>query len=194
MTIFGPEWDELTLQDVQAYLDQAEDEPLLWEAKGTRIDKNEVRTQVCGFANSHEGGYLILGADKTDDGWKANGVAFDGEPTTWLSDVIGDPERGVRPRPDFDIRAWPADNGHVAVIRIRSTSTPPCIANGTVYMESATQPPDAAARTPVSPSVLAPAERLGPTRPALPRCLGRRWRRRRAAVADPEQQPRHERR
>jgi hypothetical protein len=29
---------------------------------------------------------------------------------------------------------------------------------------------------------------------SLPRCLGRRWRRRRAAVADPEQQPRHERR
>jgi hypothetical protein len=133
MTIFGPEWAELTLQDVQSYLKDAEDEPLLWEAKGTRIDKNEVRTQVCGFANSHEGGYLILGADKTPDGWKANGVAFDGEPTTWLSDVIGDPERGVRPRPDFDILAWPADNGHVAVIRVRSTSTPPCIANGTVY-------------------------------------------------------------
>ena len=33
----------------------------------------------------------------------------------------------------------------------------------------------------------------GPDR-SLPRCLGRRWRRRRAAVADPEQQPRHERR
>jgi hypothetical protein len=133
MTIFGPGWADLTLQDVQSYLNDAEDEPLLWEAKGTRLDKNEVRTQVCGFANSHEGGYLILGADKTDDGWKANGVAFDGEPITWLSDVIGDPERGVRPRPDFDIHAWPADNGHVAVIRVRSTSTPPCIANGTVY-------------------------------------------------------------
>ena len=133
MTIFGPRWADLTLQDVQSYLDDAEDEPLLWEAKGTRLDKNEVRTQVCGFANSHEGGYLILGADKTEGRWKANGVAFDGEPTTWLSDVIGDPERGVRPRPDFDIRAWPADDGHVAVIRVRSTSTPPCIANGTVY-------------------------------------------------------------
>jgi hypothetical protein len=133
MTIFGPAWADLTLQDVQSYLDDAEDEPLLWEAKGTRIDKNEVRTQVCGFANSHEGGFLILGADKIDGAWKANSVAFDGEPTTWLSDVIGDLERGVRPRPDFDIRAWPADNGHVAVIRVRPTSTPPCIANGTVY-------------------------------------------------------------
>ena len=133
MTIFGPGWAELTLQDVQSYLDEADDEPLPWEAKGTRLDKNEVRTQVCGFANSHEGGYLILGADKTEDGRKANGLAFDGEPTTWLSDVIGDPERGVRPRPDFDTRAWPAANGHVAVIRVRPTSTPPCIANRTVY-------------------------------------------------------------
>jgi hypothetical protein len=133
MTIFGPGWAELTLEDVQSYLDEAEDEPLLWEAKGTRIDKNEVRLQVCGFANSHEGGYLILGADKTEGGWTADGVAFDGEATTWLSDVIGDPERGVRPRPDFDIHAWPADNGHVAVIRVQPTSTPPCITNGTVY-------------------------------------------------------------
>ena len=133
MTIFGPAWADLKLADVQSYLDHAEDEPLLWEAKGTRLDKNEVRTQVCGFANSHEGGHLILGADKTEDGWKANGVAFDGEPTTWLSDVIGDPERGVRPRPDFDIHAWPAGTRHVAVIRVRPTSTPPCIANGTVY-------------------------------------------------------------
>jgi hypothetical protein len=45
-----------------------------------------------------------------------------------------------------------------------------------------------------SRSVLAPAGRLDRTGPSLPRCLGRRWRRRRAAVADREQQPRHQRR
>jgi hypothetical protein len=121
------------LEAVQAYLDEAEDEPLLWEAKGTRLHKSEVRAQVCGFANSHEGGYLILGTDEAEDGWRTIGVAFDSEPTTWLSDVIGDPERGVRPRPDFDIRAWPTEAGHVVVMRVRPTSTPPCMANGTVY-------------------------------------------------------------
>jgi hypothetical protein len=134
MTIFGPAWAELTLQDVQAYLDDAEDEPLLWEAKGIKAHGREVRRQVCAFANSHEGGYVIVGAAKAaDQPWALNGVRFADEPRTWLSNVIADPEGGVRPRPDFDIRVWPADNGHVAVIRVRPTSTPPCIANGTVY-------------------------------------------------------------
>jgi hypothetical protein len=51
----------------------------------------------------------------------------------WVADVIGDLERGVRPRPDFDVRVWDAPNGHVAVVRVTPTSTPPCMTNGTVY-------------------------------------------------------------
>lgn len=62
MTIFGVPFDELDAGRLRAYLDQAGDEPLLWEAKGTEVHRNEVLRQVCGFANSHEGGYLILGA------------------------------------------------------------------------------------------------------------------------------------
>ena len=73
VTIFGVSWDALSLDAVRGFLVDADDEPLLWEAKGTRIDKNAVRQQVCGFANSHEGGYLILGADRESDGWSLEG-------------------------------------------------------------------------------------------------------------------------
>jgi hypothetical protein len=42
-TIFGPEWHELTLDAVRAYIVQAtaeaEGEPLLWEAKGTKAGR-----------------------------------------------------------------------------------------------------------------------------------------------------------
>lgn len=137
MTIFGTAWSELGLANVQAFLDEAEDEPLLWEAKGTKLEKGEVRLQVCAFANSHEGGYLILGAraegERSERRWVLDGLAFPDEPITWVTNVIADPERGVRPRPDFDVAAWPAPSGHVAVVQVAPTSTPPCITNGTVY-------------------------------------------------------------
>jgi hypothetical protein len=148
VTIFGAPWSELKLEHVQTYLDQADDEPLLWEAKGTKVDPKEVRRQVCAFANSHEGGYLILGAEdasghESESRWVLDGVQFPGgEPQTWISNVVGDLALGVRPRPDFDVAAWAAPNGHVAVVRVTATSTPPCLANGTVYerLPGKTQP------------------------------------------------------
>ena len=144
MTIFGVPLDEIDTEVLQGYLNQAGDEPLLWEAKGTEVHANEVRRQVCAFANSHEGGYLILGAERTEDTnrgngdeggkkWTLDGVPFPDEPQTWISNVVGDLERGVRPRPDFRVVAWKAQRGHVAVVYVAPTSTPPCIANGTVY-------------------------------------------------------------
>jgi hypothetical protein len=138
VTIFGAAWADLELEHVSAFLEQAEDEPLLWEAKGTELDRGDVRRQICAFANSHEGGYLILGAKQVEgeqsaQHWKVDGVAFPDEPAIWIADVVGDPERGVRPRPDFDVAAWPAASGDVAVVRVRPTSTPPCITNGTVF-------------------------------------------------------------
>ena len=92
-----------------------------------------MRKQVCGFANSHEGGFLMLGArwDSGDQEWRLDGVAFEGEPILWISDVV---RNSVRPRPSFDITAWAVDDGrHVAVVKIEPTPTPPCNTNGVVY-------------------------------------------------------------
>ena len=138
MTIFGVPWHDLQLEHVQAYLDQTDDEPLVWEVKGTKPDPKEVRRQVCAFANGHEVSYLILGGepDKGDDPphrWVLDGMRFPDEPRTWISNVVGNLEVGIRPRPDFDVVAWVTPAGHVAVVQVTPISTPPCIANGTVY-------------------------------------------------------------
>jgi hypothetical protein len=137
-TIFGPEWEDLRLADVQAHLAEADDEPLPWEAKGTKLNKREVRRQVGAFANGHDDGYLILGARANPDNeaaprWLVEGVHFPDEPRTWITNVIADPDGGVRPRPRFDVHAWPVGDGHVAVVWVAPISTPPCIANGSVY-------------------------------------------------------------
>lgn len=134
MTIFGAPLHELTLETLHRYMVDAEEEPLLWEAKATRINGGEVRKQVCGFANSHEGGYLILGADRParDQPWKVPGHAFSGEATTWISDVILD--GGVRPLPVWDTRVIRVRADRcLTVTRIDPISTPPCNTHGTVY-------------------------------------------------------------
>ncbi len=69
MTIFGVPWNDPKLEHVEEFLADAGPEPLLWEAKGIKADKSEIRRQVCGFANSHEGGYLIIGANETAGCW-----------------------------------------------------------------------------------------------------------------------------
>jgi hypothetical protein len=68
VTIFGAAWNNLGLDDLARFLGDAEPEPPLWEAKGVEANPGTVRKQVCGFANSHEGGYLIIGASQADDG------------------------------------------------------------------------------------------------------------------------------
>jgi predicted HTH transcriptional regulator len=65
MTLFGSPLHDLKLEDIQAFLDDADAEPLLWEAKATELRKGGVRKEVCGFANGHQTGYLILGASGT---------------------------------------------------------------------------------------------------------------------------------
>jgi len=66
-TIFGQDWESLELSDVRTFLEGADPEPLVWEAKGTDINRHHVRRTVCGFGNSHDVSYLILGADYDDN-------------------------------------------------------------------------------------------------------------------------------
>jgi hypothetical protein len=133
MTIFGPALHDLTIGDLQRFLGDAKPEALLWEAKGIEANAGTVRKQVCGFANSHDGGYLIIGADESGGSWTLDGVEFPEEPPTWISNIVGN--RGVNPYPDgLDTQPIPTSDGrHVAVVRIPPVATPPCNAHGTVY-------------------------------------------------------------
>ena len=90
---------------------------------------NEVRH--CGFANSHEGGYLILGAGRAGTEWSAGGLRFaDDEPQTWIGQVV---RAGIRPVPHFGVRWWPTEDGRaVAVVAVDPVASPPAICRGTV--------------------------------------------------------------
>ena len=131
-TIFGPDWESLGISDVQGFLDGADPEPLVWEAKGTDIDRHQVRRAVCGFGNSHETGYLILGADYRDGSWRLDGYEFPDEPPAWIDSVV---RTEVRPTPFVDVRSWRIANAdkQVAVVQVQPVATPPCITRGTVY-------------------------------------------------------------
>lgn len=139
MTIFGPAWSELKLSDVERFLTEAPPEPLLWEAKGDELRRDQVLKQVCGFANSHDGGYLILGArqQKAQQDqprrWGLDGFEFrNDDPPAWVSSVV---KNGVYPYPyGLDVTAWPTGDGRwLAVVRVPPIDTPPCNVAGAVY-------------------------------------------------------------
>lgn len=113
---FPRSWDEVSADDVHAFLSTTtDDEPLHWEAKSTQLRPEQVAKAVAGLAN-REGGYLILGAsrDTASGTWRLDGVDFThAEPATWLSGAI----RGnANPPPHFDVRAWTLSNGQKAAV------------------------------------------------------------------------------
>jgi hypothetical protein len=130
--LFAVPFARLALDDLARFLEGAEREPLLWEAKGNALSPHEVRRQCGGFANSNQGGYLVLGASETGGGWTLDGVAFpDGEPHRYISSCL---QEGVRPAPFYDVRAFDVGHGrHVAVVEVKPLAAGPCIVRGTVY-------------------------------------------------------------
>jgi hypothetical protein len=131
MTLFGRSLHDLSLHDIQGFLEDADSEPLLWEAKGTALDTHTVRKEVCGFANGRQTAFLILGAEKDGGTWALSGVDFGGDPPAWISDVIS---AGLRPRPMIDVRSIEVSAGkHVAVVEVPPVAIAPCICRGTVY-------------------------------------------------------------
>jgi hypothetical protein len=128
--LFDSPWPDLTLDSIERFLQGAEDEPLQWEAKGTRLDPHAVRKAAGAFANSHDGGYLILGAERPDGTWRLGGVEFPEEPAVWVSSTVRD---GLRPRPIVDVKSFAVPRGRVAVVWVEPVSDPPCVTRGTVY-------------------------------------------------------------
>lgn len=131
--LFSVPLDELSLDVLEHFLEAADSEPLLWEAKGTKLDPHEVRKQCGGFANSERGGYLILGASrKNQSAWQLDGLHFpDNEPHTFVTSCL---QEGLRPIPAYDVRALEAGAGRqVAVVEVAPLLAGPCIVRGTVY-------------------------------------------------------------
>lgn len=133
-SIFRVPWEQLTPEDVEAFLIDAVEEGLTWEAKGGDWPKpGSVRKSCCGFANS-VGGYLIVGTGgNAAAGWTLPGIPFEkGEPTIWITSVVHD---GLRPRPPIDVKAWSrGDERYACVVQVTPVSTPPCMtSDGIVY-------------------------------------------------------------
>ena len=132
--LFGKPLQDVTAEDVEAFLADATEEGLTWEAKGTvSPPARTVRKAVAGFANA-TGGYLIVGAEQRDDkSWHLPGVSFEvEEPGTWASSVI---TSGMSPLPPFDTKTLDRDEGRrVLVVEVEPVSVPPCVTNdGVLY-------------------------------------------------------------
>jgi len=156
--LFGKPWDDVEVEDVEAFLAEAGDEGLLWEAKGTeQPHPGSVRKAVSGFANA-SGGYYIVGAERVDGaGWTLPGIEFKSdEPGTWLSSVITD---GMKPVPRFgDPKVFDRPDGKKAVVvRVEPVDVPPCITtDGAVYQRVSGQ-----TKAVTDPAVLANLTRAG---------------------------------
>jgi hypothetical protein len=131
--LFAVPLQGLTLGILRDFLDAAEPEPLIWEAKGTKLDPHEIRRQCGGFANSERGGFLILGASGgPSTGWSCDGFEFpDGDPHRYISSSLAE---GVRPMPHYDVRSLPVGSDrHLAVVEVQPLHAGPAIVRGTVY-------------------------------------------------------------
>lgn len=138
--LFGP-LDEVELADVEAFLRDAGEEGVTWEAKADddeernrpegeepgKLRNTTIHKAVCGLANQI-GGYLIIGArwDSEAKQWNVAGVRNNNpEPETWLGDVI---EGGLSPVPRCEVRAWRLDDDRIlAIVEVQPIPEPPCM-------------------------------------------------------------------
>jgi len=134
--LFDVAWPETELEHVERFLADADSEGVTWEAKAddkrSPLRPDSIRKAVCGFANQI-GGYLILGARKSDDGgWELPGLRITAdEPDVWIGQVL----RGLRPTPRFAVKTWVRSEGRAAaVILVEPVAEPPCMTpQGRVY-------------------------------------------------------------
>jgi hypothetical protein len=135
--LFDVPWPELKRAQVEAFLADAGDEGLVWEAKGAGDDHGPPRAEslrkaACGLANQI-GGYLIIGAARRDGRWKLDGVQMSAEePKLWIGQIL----RRLQPVPRFEVsEAIQLDDGKVAlVVKIEPVAIPPCMTpQGRVY-------------------------------------------------------------
>jgi len=137
-TVFGVEWEQLTLKHVREFLAGAPDEGLTWEAKGeepraggNRLRPESVQRAVCGLSNQ-VGGWVILGARRQGEDWELPGITAPATETgLWIDQVL----MRLRPVPRCAHRNWSLrDGGVVAVIQVQPLARTPCMtASGGVF-------------------------------------------------------------
>lgn len=139
--VFDIDWQHVDYRRLARFLAEQEgEEPLHWEAKADgreRLGPHAIRKSVCGFANSHDGGYLIVGAENDGRAWRIVGLDHPprGELGSWLDRVIRD---GLRPSPRYEIRVLRRIHPKVAIVAVEPVAEPPCITNsGSVYVRTA---------------------------------------------------------
>jgi hypothetical protein len=134
--VFDVTWSDLTLSALKAFLADADEESVTWEAKADDqkrpLHSGSIRKAACGFANQI-GGFLIIGARRGDDGrWQLPGIKRpDREPELWIGKLL----RALSPTPGFDTKAWTVDDDRlVLVVRVQPVAAPPCMTpDGRVY-------------------------------------------------------------
>ncbi len=131
-SIFSVEFSHLGVDDVRAFLDDAVEEGLNWEAKagdrdeGKGVRAEHIRKSVCALANQI-GGWVLIGAARRDGRWQLPGIAMPAsEPGLWLDQVIA----GLRPLPRCRHHHWVVESGRfVAVVEVQPTTATPCMTN-----------------------------------------------------------------
>lgn len=135
--LFDTPWDKLSPSVLVAWLEEAGEEGVTWEAKADdekgRLHIDSVRKAACGLANQI-GGYILIGAkwDKKARTWSLPGVTPpDAEPETWIGKAI----RALQPAPRYVPRTWFLDDGRLAaVVWVESVDLPPCMTpQGRIY-------------------------------------------------------------
>jgi hypothetical protein len=134
--LFNVAWGRLEQVHVEQFLAEAGDEGITWEAKGAGGSQGphsgSLGKAACGFANQI-GGYLIVGATRSDGKWSLDGIPRPAEePRLWLGQIF----RSLRPAPRFEISSLfeLSDNRVAMVAMIDPVVAPPCMtAQGRIY-------------------------------------------------------------
>jgi hypothetical protein len=137
-SLLAASWEELEQRHLEDFLHDAHDEGLTWEVKGDRKTSRwprpeQVYEPACAFANSLDGGLLIIGAERRQDergkaqtGWDLRGLL---SPREEIPLWIGRQIDRLRPRPShWPPKVWKVGEGRIAAaVLIEPVPDPPCV-------------------------------------------------------------------
>lgn len=135
--LFRVPWADLDLRHVRAFLDNAGDEGVTWEAKADDarggLHTDSLAKAGCGLSN-RVGGYVLIGAKQETKGgpWSLPGITPpNDEATLWIGKAL----RNLSPSPNHEAKTWTLDDGRlVAVVWVDPVDEPPCMTRrGQVY-------------------------------------------------------------